>query len=293
MFAAINGIRLFFDIDGKQFTAQGAAIRRKPVCFVLHGGPGDDHTSYLPALDSLTDHVQLVYIDFRGSGRSDYPDEKTYTLKQNVEDLEALRRYLGLGKILLFGQSYGGIAAQAYGIAYPENLEGLILLTTAADHRAFDRAKEELRKRGTAEQITMAEKYLWTGEFPDNETFLAYFKLFANMYTHKPVIAEEFSKIASRAILSYRALNMGFGGDLKTFDFKPDLPKIRCPVLLLGGRFDWVTPVECTLEIAKLLPDCETVILEESSHSVLSDQYEETLGAINGFLARRFPGELV
>lgn len=289
MYAGINGTRIFFDIDGKQWIPDGTEMKRKPVCFILHGGPGSDHTSYLPELDPLTKYTQLVYMDYRGNGRSDYPDEGTYTIAQNVEDIEALRRYLGLEKIILFGQSYGGIAAQSYGISYAENVEGLILLNTAAHHHAFDMAREELAKRGSREQIETAEKYLWDGKFPDNETFLEYYRIFAGIYTHKKKSAETFARYATREILSYKALNRAFGGDLKTFDFLRDLHRISCPVLLIGGRHDWVTPIACTIEIAERLSDCKTVILEESSHSIFSDQYEETMKAITAFLSERFP----
>jgi proline iminopeptidase len=228
--------------------------------------------------------MQLVYIDYRGNGRSDYPDEATYTIKQNVEDIEALRRYLGLEKIVLLGQSYGGIVAQAYAITYPENPHGLILITTAPSHQLFGRAREALQQRGTPEQIEMAGKYLWPGKFPDNETCREYYRLFSNMYARREVPAEDFEELISREIVSYKALNRGFGGDLKTFDFTPELHKVSCPALIIGGRYDWVTPVECTHEIARLIPRCQTVILEESSHAVFHDQYEESIRAITDFI---------
>jgi proline iminopeptidase len=262
-------------------------MRSKPVCFVLHGGPGDDHSSYIPGLDPLANYMQLVYIDFRGSGRSDYPDDTTYTIEQNALDIEALRVYLGLERIVLFGQSYGGIVAQAYGVKYPENLDGLILLTTASNHGFYDLAREELKRRGSPEQIAMAEKYLWPGKFPDNETYLAYYRLFASLYSLKPADHAAFNEIMGRAILSYRALNRGFGGDLMTFDFRGELHKITCPCLLIGGREDWIIPVPCIEELHERLGDCEMIIIEESSHIVLGDQYEKAMEGIIGFIQRK------
>ncbi|MDR2403665.1 MAG: alpha/beta hydrolase [Spirochaetaceae bacterium] len=284
MFASVNGTRIFFDVDGKQYVPEGRVMKKKPVCFVLHGGPGSDHSAYVPALDPLTDLMQLVYIDYRGNGRSDYPDEETYTIEQNVNDLEALRRYLGFEKIVFLGQSYGGIVAQAYAIAFPENLQALILITTAPSHELFRRAQEELHRRGTPEQIRMADTYLWPGKFPDNETCLAYYQLFIDLYAYKKVPQDAFEESVAREILSYRALNRGFGGDLRTFDFTPHLHAIGCPVLLIGGRHDWVTPIECTREIATHLPCCRMVILEESSHFVFFDQYDESINTIINFI---------
>ncbi|MDR1566315.1 MAG: alpha/beta fold hydrolase [Treponema sp.] len=284
MYAPINGTKIFFDIDGLEYEAAGKVMRQKPVCFILHGGPGDDHTSYLPALDPLREYMQLVYIDFRGSGRSACPDERGYIIEQNVLDIEALRNYLGLEKIALFGQSYGGIAAQAYGVKYPDKLSFLILLTTASNYRVFEKAREELRKRGTPEQIAMAEKYLWPGAFPDNETYLEFYRAFASLYTLKPVNMKAFDEAMSRAALSYRAFNRGFGGDLQTFDFNKDLHKIACPTLLIGAQEDWICPVACTEETGGLIPNCRTVIIRHSGHIVLGDQYEKTMDAVVSFI---------
>jgi proline iminopeptidase len=80
---------------------------------------------------------------------------------------------------------------------------------------------------------------------------------------------------------------MGFGGDLRTFNFLEDLHKITCPTLLIGGRHDWITPIGCTHEISSRIPDCKTVILEDSSHSIFADQYDESIKAITDFVADR------
>ena len=70
MFAEVNGVKLFFDIEGKEYVPDGPVMRRRPVCFVLHGGPGGDHTHFLPCVSELTDTMQLIYVDHRGCGRS-------------------------------------------------------------------------------------------------------------------------------------------------------------------------------------------------------------------------------
>ncbi len=102
----------------------------KPVAFVIHGGPGSDHSYYKPWLSPLTDVMQLVYIDHRGQGRSARGPRETYTLENNVEDLEALRDYLGLDKIVLLGASYGGMVALSYAVRYPENVSHLLAISS-------------------------------------------------------------------------------------------------------------------------------------------------------------------
>src|ERR1700729_4206308 len=82
---------------------------------ILHGGPGASHDYFLPYLLPLARHHQLVFIDERGSGRSEkLEDASKYTVENMVEDVEAVRRGLNLGKISLLGHSYGGGLAKAY-----------------------------------------------------------------------------------------------------------------------------------------------------------------------------------
>ena len=68
MYAKINGVDLFFDIAGKQYVPDGSLMKKKPVCLVLHGGPGCSHYHFLPAFLALADTMQLVFIDHRCSG---------------------------------------------------------------------------------------------------------------------------------------------------------------------------------------------------------------------------------
>ena len=69
MYAHVNGVKLFFDIEGGGFRPAGHEMSRKPVLFLLHGGPGADHTAFRPFLHPLADDFQLVFIDHRGNGR--------------------------------------------------------------------------------------------------------------------------------------------------------------------------------------------------------------------------------
>ncbi|HTD17211.1 MAG TPA: alpha/beta fold hydrolase [Chthoniobacterales bacterium] len=86
---------------------------------VVHGGPGASHDYFLPWLLPLARTNRLVFIDERGCGRSErVEDVHQYTVENMVEDVEAVRTALGLGKISLLGHSYGGELAQAYALKY-------------------------------------------------------------------------------------------------------------------------------------------------------------------------------
>src|SRR5208283_3841235 len=112
----------------------------------------------------LSERMQLVYFDHRGQGRSDPADPATYTLDENVEDMEVLRRHLGLGKIVSIGTSYGGMVAMAHAARYPDTVSHLLLIVTAAHGGFVARAQQILQERGTAMQRRVSEM-LWDGGF--------------------------------------------------------------------------------------------------------------------------------
>src|ERR1700732_1624676 len=119
MRARLRDTEIFFDIDGVGLAADGARMRERPTAFLVHGGPGVDHAGLKARYGRLAERMQLVYFDHRGQGRSARGDPETYTLGENVEDMEALRRYLGLGPVVSLGTSYGGTVAMAHAARYP------------------------------------------------------------------------------------------------------------------------------------------------------------------------------
>src|SRR6516164_9200395 len=181
MRALIRGTEIYFDIEGSALVPDGAAMRERPVAFVIHGGPGGDHSSFKPAFSPLALRMQVVYFDHRGQGRSAHGDPARYTLDENVEDMEALRRHLGLGPIVSIGTSYGGMVAMAHAARHPDAVSRLVLIVTAAHSGFIARAQAILRERGTPEQQAVCEK-LWAGAFRSAEEMRHYYAVMGPMY---------------------------------------------------------------------------------------------------------------
>jgi proline iminopeptidase len=97
-----------------------------PAVF-LHGGPGSGAT---PAHRRFFDpnHYRIIVFDQRGAGRSTPLGElSNNTTRHLIEDLETLRRHLGIERWLLFGGSWGSSLALTYAEAYPERCIALVL----------------------------------------------------------------------------------------------------------------------------------------------------------------------
>jgi pimeloyl-ACP methyl ester carboxylesterase len=122
----------------------------------VEGGPGYASSwtasSYVNLFGSLLRRRELITIDMRGTGRSDVldcPDLQrgrapdwlglsscarklgplfgSYRSSAAADDIDDVRRALGLGRITLYGDSYGTFLAQSYAFRHPETLEALVL----------------------------------------------------------------------------------------------------------------------------------------------------------------------
>ena len=282
MRATLRDTEIYFDIEGAGLVPDGKRMREKPIAFLVHGGPGADHTSFKPTLSPLSQKMQLVYFDHRGQGRSARGAKETYTLENNVEDMEALRQHLGLDQIVVIGASYGGMVALTYASRYPQNVSHLIAIVTVPDYRFLARAKAILAERGTEEQKAIAQR-LWDGNFENEAQLQEYFTVMRSLYsiTYDP---ESSPKAWDRAIVSPDAINVAFGGFLRTYDIRSELPKITAPTLVIGARHDWICPPEFSEEIANAIPNADLRIFEHSGHSIRADEPDALLDAIAGFI---------
>src|SRR3954454_21939764 len=132
MYMTVNGVRLFFDVEGTKLVPDGSFMREKPTLLMLHGGPGADHSIYRPAYAALADVAQIVYLDHRGNGRSEDGPRESWNLAQWGDDVRAFCDALGIVSPIVLGASFGGMVALAYATRHPAHPAKLILISTAA-----------------------------------------------------------------------------------------------------------------------------------------------------------------
>ncbi|MCD6039672.1 MAG: alpha/beta hydrolase [Gammaproteobacteria bacterium] len=285
MRATLRHTEIYFDIAGMQLAPVGDRFIERPVLFLLHGGPGGDHLGFKRHSLALQDVAQLVFIDHRGCGRSKKTKQSDYSLENNIEDIEALRKHLGLKKICILGGSYGGIVAQGYAIRYSKHIEKLILSATLPSYRGAAEAKAYLNEHGTPQQIAIAQ-HIWNGSFKNHQHVLRYFTLMEPLYsrTARKKRASLFNK--SQTVWSHEALNEGFGGFLQHFDFIPKLKKIKCPTLVLAGQEDWICRPSQSKIIATHIPHAQLKIFRDCGHMIAVDAQQRYIKAVKGFLKK-------
>jgi proline iminopeptidase len=290
MKAKIRGTEIYFDVAGMQLAPEDNDFVERPVMFMLHGGPGGDHLRYKQHSIELQDAAQLVMIDHRGCGRSKKTRASDYTLDNNVADIEALRKYLGLERICILGTSYGGMVAQSYAVRYPKHVEKLILVATAPSYLFINEAREYLKLHGNAEQLAIS-KHLWNGSFKNHAQIMEYFKAMDTLYSTTAKKNKKQSFGRSKTIWSHEALNKGFAGFLRHYDVRPKLKNINCPTLILAGEKDWICRPSQSRTMARLIAGSQLKIFRNAGHAIAVDAHKQYIKIISAFLKKSLPGK--
>jgi len=289
-FVKANGVMIYYEAFG----------RGEPL-LIVHGGPGASHDYFLPYLLPLARNNRLIFIDERGSGRSQKIEKTSdYSVENMVEDVEAVRRELGLGKISLLGHSYGGVLAQAYALKYQENLTHLILCSTFHSTREMNEVFKRILEKMTPELRTRIEKMEKAGLFGHGKDFEK------NRYTSEYMTASwgegyfpylyqnhpdpNYDPIANgnTAWDLYREMWGSDGefiidGNLKSVEYADRLSSIKVPTLITAGDNDECDP-SLSREMNGMIPGSKLVIFPKSGHMTFVDQPTLFISTIDEFL---------
>jgi pimeloyl-ACP methyl ester carboxylesterase len=276
------GVRLFVDIDGCGLVPDGPAMREKPVLILLHGGPGFDHSSFKPLFGRLADVAQVVYVDHRGHGRSDRRPASDWNLDTFADDVVRLCDALGIVKPVVLGQSYGGFVAQRYLARHPAH-PGKVILSSTSHHFGLDRKLAMFERLGGPEARRAAEAF-WTNPTP--ASWAEYERICRPHYNPTPPADPDAKQrtIAVDDILFHTAHH-----EMPTMDLRPGLAQVQCPVLVMHGDADPVTPIDDAEEIVAALPPqwVRFQRFENVGHGAWRDQPEAALAVIRDFVRSR------
>ncbi len=289
-------------VDASGVLIYTVTMGRGAPLVIVHGGPGASHDYFLPYLLPLARHHRLVFIDERGSGRSEkLEDASKYTVEAMVEDVEAVRVALGLGTIDLLGHSYGGVLAQAYAFKYQAHLAHLVLCSTFHSTRAlnaaFVRMKEkmpaELRARIDAMEAAGLyghgkdyEKNRYTAEYMIAAWGEGYFPY---LYQNRPDPNYDAVAGGNMSWDLYREMWGSHGefiidGNLVSVEYTDRLGSIKVPTLITVGDHDETDPA-ISREMNAKIPGSKLVVLPKSGHMTFVDQPGMFNRAVDEFLA--------
>ena len=289
-FVDANGVMIYYTALG-----HGAPL------MIVHGGPGASHDYFLPYLLPLARHNRLIFIDERGSGKSQkLEDPKGYTVENMVEDCEAVRQSLNLGKMSLLGHSYGGALAQAYALKYQNNLSHLILCSTFCSTSKMNEVlQRELASSDPETQKTVHEmenaglfgkgKPWEQNRYPVDYMVAAWGgAYFPYLYQRNPDPNFDPVAMGNTSWDLYREMWGSHGefiidGNLKSVEYANRLPGIHVPTLITAGDHDECDPA-LAHDMNNLIPGSKLVIFPKSGHMTFVDQNAMFIQAVDSFL---------
>src|SRR5450631_230404 len=280
-----------------------ASVGRGAPLMIVHGGPGASHDYFLPYLLPLMRTNRLVFIDERGSGKSSKLDDPAqYTVANMVEDIEAVRQALDLGKISLLGHSFGGVLVQAYAFKYQQNLSHLILGSTFASTTEINQAlaamkaamspKDRDRVNALEAAGLFGKGEIWEhGRYPEEDRKLAWgIGYFPYVYQNHP--DPNYDPLASNTGTAWDVYREMWGsdgefiidGNLKEVEYVGQLSQIKVPTLIIVGDHDESDP-KMSQEMHEKIAGSQLVILTNSGHMTFVDQPGQFLKAVRDFIA--------
>lgn len=271
---SVDGAELFYTMRGNG-----------PACLVLCSIGTKPYETQMPS--QLSDRLQLVFVDLRGSGRSTGgPTDLTFDVL--ASDLEAVRTDLGVERIAVLGHSILGVLAIEYGRRCPESVSHVITVGTppfgdmarvsARATSFFEEDAPEERKQILRANLARLPADASMGQVMFAQTPMRFFDpridavpLFAEAIPKPELIAHLLGALTS-------------GWDVTTAS-----TSLRVPVFLAHGRHDYVVPYVLWEGIADRLPNATFRLFERSGHQPFFEEPEEFASALMDWMARQ-PG---
>ena len=289
--APVPGGRVYVRVNG-------ALDGPRPPLVMIHGGPGGTHAAFLDAL-ALADERAIILYDQLDSGRSDHPGiAANWTVERFTDEVDAVRRALGVRRWHVLGHSWGGTIALEYGARRPPELAGLVLASPLVSTRSWIADADALRRRLPAD----VQSVLATCDPPrpvtpacDRATTVFY----RNFNGREPRSAAMASYMKAQAAAGGKGFNRDLyqrmwgssefvaTGTLRAYDGEPLLAKLNGPrTLFMAGQYDEARPV--TLEgFSERAPGAEFAVIPGAAHGFFSDRPEEALGILRPWLRQQ------
>lgn len=281
-YAAVPGGKIYW----RRFGSGG-----KTPMLTLHGGPGAAH-NYLLSMKALADERPVIFYDQLGTGKADAPpDEKIYTIQRSVDEVDAVRKALGLEKVVLFGHSWGAMLAIEYlcqgrGAGVEKVILGGALASVpqaiAGQQRLIDAMPDgfaaKLHGLEKAGKMATPEYAALTQRFYDN---------FVLRGQPSPDALASFEALSKS--IAYRVMNgpneFYITGVIKDWDRRKDLKTITQKALITTGEFDEVT-LDCHETIRDgIAGPKRMVVMKGCSHMTMVEKPDDYNTLVRDFLA--------
>ena len=263
----------------------------KPPLLLLHGGPGSTH-NYFEVLDELADRDgrPVIMYDQIGCGNSYIEGHPEYfTAETWIEELKALRQALGLERVHILGQSWGGMMALLYALDYrPEGVCSYILSSTLPSAKLWER-EQHRRISYMAEKDQQAlSRALATGDYGD-PAYLEALDRFMDRHCN-PCVRPLPECVTRPKKSGKEAYLVGWGpneftptGTLSGFEVTDRLHEIETPCLITSGQRDLCSPYIAKTMFDRL-PHAAWELFPDSGHMPFVDEHKHYCRVLQDWL---------
>ncbi len=266
----INGYNINVETKGKG----------NPIVFIA-GGPGNSHDYLQGNFGHYHKKNQVVFFDGLGRGLSeDAKDNSEYTVDNDVEILESIRKALKIKKWSVVGHSYGTLVAQAYVLKYPEAIEKMVLINGFHSGLMWQEANCDTynfySKTHFPEKWRLVDSLRKEGFVSSDPEFKEVYGSFPTkyIYYHNTELIRLMPPDAKRTWSDEVYYTMvGRDGDFHVtgcigdIDFRRQLKDVKVPTLIVAGRYDGVSTPEYALQYKQFMPQAQFVMFEKSGHN--------------------------
>ena len=274
-FKSHDGTVLHYEIVGK-----GEKV------VLLSGGPGFSPEYLRPVAERLGDKYAFVLFHQRGTGKSVVPvyNADTLSLKNLVEDLEALRRELNVNTLTIAGHSFGGILSMMYAREHPQRIAKLALIDSGGPTlKSVAQFNTNLEARFTDEDKSAIRE--WSGEKAKENRSRAVLEItkaktpayFSDRGKAKELM-ESMTEESFRESVFWSVVPQ-----MMALDLRAGLEKVTAPVLVIHGQDD---PLPTAAEVHETFPGSRLEIIEKAGHFPWLEQPEKFYPMLDEFLAK-------
>ena len=266
----------------------------RPPILMIHGGPGGTHASFLNALP-LADQRAVILYDQLDSGLSDTPnDPANWRVARFVDEVDAIRRALGLSRLHVLGASWGGTVALEYAASRPAGLASTILESPLVSTRSWLADANALRGRlpDTTQRTLSACERPSPPPVTACETATADF--YRNFNRRTETRPENAAYSRTLPVPFNRRLYEGMWGasefvstgSLRDYDGEPLLARLDgARTLFIAGQYDEARPTTLA-GFAERVPGASFAVIEDAAHSIFGDNPEALRATLRRWLQR-------
>jgi L-proline amide hydrolase len=263
----------------------------------LHGGPGVPH-DYLESLEAMAaTGRRVIFYDQLGCGNSTHVDNPAlWTVDLFVEEVDVVRKALGLERIHLLGQSWGGMLTMQYMLTQPKGIASITIASSPSSIPMWLAEANRLR-RELPEDVQEALTRNEVAGTTESAEYLAAMQVFYDRYVcrvvpNPPYAQRAFAKMGEWPQV-YHTMNgpseFHVIGVIKDWDVTARLGEINTPALITTGRYDEATPL-IGETVHKGIRGSKWVVFEESAHLAHAEEPERYMAVLADFLARQEVG---